>query len=268
MTSGNEKTRRPRPRPKTKPSLDVMVARGTGRVRTFKVSPRILLVALVFFMLYIPISVWVINDYLLMREQRKTEQEEISRLHTELDDARNKAFRYQQRVALLREQMQTDKTEPLKSAKDTPLSEGTPPMAAQETTGSQARLENTHRTILPPAADIKDLAVYREGENLRVVFKVVNLKDAGTLQGYAFVVALDPANPSHGLWSYPQAVLQEGIPVDHRNGFRFVIRNFKTITMTHGLGPGDDLPPVLRFLVYDTAGNLLRQEEVEVKPEG
>jgi hypothetical protein len=225
-------------------------------------------VALIFFMLYIPISVWVINHYLFMREQRKAEQGEISRLHTELDEARNTAFRYRQRVALLREQFQTDKTEALKSVKDTPHNGGSPPEAAQETTGSQTRLEKAHRTILPPAADIKDLAVYREGENLKVVFKVVNLKDVGTLEGYAFVVALDPENPSHGLWSYPQAVLQEGIPVDHRNGFRFVIRNFKTITMTHGLGPADDLPPILRFLVYDTAGNLLRQEEVEVKPEG
>jgi hypothetical protein len=231
-------------------------------------SPRILLMALIFFMLYIPISVLVINDYLMMREERKVEQGQISQLRIELDDAKKRIFRYQQRVALLREQIQTEKGESLESIKQIPRTQDSPPEAPQESTGGQPTYEESRRTILPPSADIKDLAVYREGENLKVVFKIVNLKDVGTLEGYVFVVALDPSNPSHGLWSYPQAVLQEGIPVDHRNGFRFAIRNFKTVTMTHGLGPEGDLPPILRFLVYDSSGNLLRQEEVEVKAEG
>ena len=98
--------------------------------------------------------------------------------------------------------------------------------------------------------------------------KIVNLKDVGSLDGYSFVVALDPANSPDGLWAYPQAVLQGGIPVDYRNGFRFTIRNFKSITMTHGLGPEGELPPILRILVYDRSGNLLRKEDMEVKAEG
>jgi hypothetical protein len=122
---------------------------------------------------------------------------------------------------------------------------------------------------MPPAADIKDLAIFREGEKLKVSLKIVNLKDAGTLEGYAFIMAIDPASSPQGLWSYPQAeLLRQGIPADYRNGFRFNIRNFKTITMTHELGPEGELPPILRILVYDGSGKLLRQEEVEVKDEG
>jgi hypothetical protein len=268
MTSDHAKTHRPRSKPRTKASLDVMVARGTGRVRTFKVSPRILLMGLIFFILYIPISVLVINDYLIEREQQAAQRGQVSRLRAELDDARKMIFRYQQQVAILREQVQTDKAEPTASIKEIARTQEPLPTAPQESTEDPSTSEEAPMTILPPAADVKDLAIYREGENLKVTFKIVNLKDVGSLEGYAFVVALDPANSPHGLWSYPQAVLQEGVPVDPQNGFRFAIRNFKAITMSHALGPEGDLPPILRILVYDRSGNLLRKEDMEVKPEG
>jgi hypothetical protein len=268
MTSGRDKTHRPRSKLRTNPSLDVMVARGPGRVRTFKMSPRILLMGLIFFLLYLPISVLVINDYLIGREEQEVQRHQVSRLRAELDDARKLIFRYQQQVALLREHVQTDKAEPVTSLKEMARAREPLPEAPKTSTPGQPTSDEAWRTVLPPAADIKDLAIYREGEDLKVIFKIVNLKDVGSLEGYVFVVALDPANSPNGLWSYPQAVLQDGIPVDPGNGFRFVIRNFKTITMTHGLGPEGDLPPILRILVYDRSGNLLRKEDMEVKPEG
>ncbi len=269
MTSDNTKIHRPSSKPRTNASLDVMVARGTGRVRTFRISPRILLVGLIFFILYIPVSVLVINDYLIVREKQEAQRGQVSDLRADLDDARKMIFRYQQQVAILREQVQTDKAEPpATSIKDIARTQAPLPTAPQESTEGPSTSEEAWRTILPPTADIKDLAIYREGENLKVTFKIVNLKDVGSLEGYAFVVALDPSNSPHGLWSYPQAVLQEGVPADPRNGFRFAIRNFKAITMSHGLGSQGDLPPILRILVYDRSGNLLRKEDMEVKAEG
>ena len=268
MTNGNAKTHRPRLKSRAKPSLDVMVARGTGRVRTFKISPRILLLGLIFFILYIPVSVLVINDYLIMREKQAAQRGQVSGLRAELDDARKMIFRYQQQVAMLREHIQTDKAEPLTSIKEIARAQAPPPVAPQESTEDPSTSEMTMKTILDTAADIKDLAIYREGENLKVTFKIVNLQEVGTLEGYAFIVALDPAKEDAGAWSYPQAVLQAGMPVDPQSGFRFSIRNFKTITMTHGLGPEGDWPPNLRILIYDRSGNLLRKEDVEVKAEG
>lgn len=268
MTSDRDKTHRPGSKPRTAPWLDVMVVRGTGRVRTFRISPRILLMGLIFFILYIPVSVWVINDYLIGREEQEAQRGEVSRLRAELNDARKMIFRHQQQVALLQEHVRTDKAEPVTSIKEIARPREPLPEASQESTAGQSSSEEAWRTILPPEADIKDLAIYREGATLKITFKIVNLKDVGSLEGYAFVVALDPANSPNGLWSYPQADLQEGIPVDPRNGFRFVIRNFKALTMSHGLGPEGDLPPILRILVYDRSGNLLRKEDMEVKPEG
>jgi hypothetical protein len=268
MSSGRDKTHRSKSRPRAAPWLDVMVARGTGRVRTFRVSSRVLLIGIIFFILYIPMSVLVINDYLIKRAEQQAQESQISRLRAELDDARKVIFRYQQQVAMLREHIQTDQAAPVTSIKEiTRKGEPLPP-APPEATEKPSATEGAWRTIPSPEADIKDLAVYREGENLKVTFKIVNLKDLGSLEGYAFVVALDSSDSQHGLWSYPQSVLQEGLPVDPRIGFRFTIRNFKTISMSHGLGPEGDLPPILRILVYDRSGNLLRREDMEVKAEG
>ncbi len=268
MTNGREKTHRPRPKPRTTPRLDVMIARGSGRVRTFRLSPRILLMGFIFLVLYIPISVMIINQYLIGRTEQTAQRDQISSLQAELDDAKKIIFRYEQQVAMLREHIQTDKTEPLTPIKETGPERRSLPPAPQALTDGPPISEMGGRTVLPPAADIKDLAIYQDGEILKMTFKIVNLKDVGSLDGYAFVVALDPAISPDGLWAYPQAVLQGGIPVDYRNGFRFTIRNFKSITMTHGLGPEGELPPILRILVYEQSGNLLRQEEVEVKPDG
>jgi hypothetical protein len=268
MTSGNAKTHRPRSKPRPNPLLNIMVARGTGRVRTFRISPRILLMGLIFFILYIPISVLVINDYLILREEQAARRGEVSRLRAELDDARKMVFRYQQQVAMLREHVQNDKAEPVTSIKEIARTQTPPPAVPQESTEDPSTSEMAGKTILDAAADIKDLAIYREGGNLKVTLKIVNLRETGTLEGYAFIVALDPAKEDPGSWSYPQAVLQAGMPVDHRSGFRFSIRNFKTITMTHRLGPEGDWPPMLRILIYDRSGTLLRKEDVEVKADG
>jgi hypothetical protein len=269
MTSGNAKTHRPRSKPRTHPSLDVMVARGTGRVRTFRISPRILLMGLIFFILYIPISVLIINDYLSVRQEQEMQRDQVSRLQAELDDARKMIFRYQQRVAILREHVQTDKAEPpVTSIKEIARTREPIAAAPQEPAENPFPSEMAGKTILDGLADIKDLAIYREGGNLKVTFKIVNLRETGTLEGYAFIVALDPGKEDPGAWSYPQAALQAGMPVDHRSGFHFAIRNFKAITMTHGLGPQGDWPPILRILIYDRSGNLLRKEDMEVKAEG
>ena len=223
---------------------------------------------LIFLILYIPISVMIINRYLIGLPEQAAQRGQVSSLQAELDEARKMIFRYQQQVVMLREHIQTEATEPLSSIKETGHEGGPLPKSPQTLTEDSSTSEIMGRTVLPPIADIKDLAIYQEGELLKMTFKIVNLKDVGTLEGYAFVVALDSANSPDGLWAYPQVALQGGIPADYRNGFRFVIRNFKTITMTHGLGPEGELPHNLRILVYDGSGRLLRQEEVEVKPEG
>lgn len=269
MTNGREKTHRPRPKPRTTPWLDIMVARGSGRVRTFRISPRILLMGFIFLVLYIPITVMITNQYLIGRTEQAAQRDQNSSLQAELDDAKKMIFRYRQQVAMLREHIQTDKAEPpVTSIKEIARTREPAPAVPQESTEDPSTSEETVRTILPPAADIKDLAIYQDGEILKMTFKIVNLKDVGSLDGYAFVVALDPAHSPDGLWAHPQAVLQGGIPVDYRNGLRFVIRNFKSITMTHGLGPEGELPRILRILVYDRSGNLLRKEDMEVKAEG
>jgi len=222
----------------------------------------------IFLMIYVPVSVLVINDYLIMREEQKAQRGHVSRLRAELADAKKRIFRYQQQVSILREHLQTDKTESSTSVKEMPLTQPSPQKTRQESNGYPALSEDPWKTVMPPAADIKDLAVFREGERLKVSFKIVNLKDVGALEGYAFVVALDPASSPQELWSYPQTeLLPEGVPADHGTGYRFLIRNFKSITMTHELGQEGGLPPILRILVYDGSGKLLRQEEVEVKAE-
>ena len=67
----------------------------------------------IFLVLYIPISVMIINQYLIGRTEQAAQRDQISSLQAELDDAKKMIFRYQQQVAMLREHIQTDKAEPL-----------------------------------------------------------------------------------------------------------------------------------------------------------
>jgi len=80
----------------------VMVSKGVGKVRSFSLSPRILFVSLLFFVCYIIVSLFIINDYFDKRRANKAQLLKIERLQKEVENVRKHLYQSEQRVILLK----------------------------------------------------------------------------------------------------------------------------------------------------------------------
>jgi hypothetical protein len=108
--------------------------------------------------------------------------------------------------------------------------------------------------------------IRREPDGLTVKFKLTKVAAGETpISGYVQLIAEDRSTEPPRRWTYPYAVLQDGIPVDHRRGLSFRIQRFRPVSVKFGLDPDLDRPSTVRILVYDQLGARLLEREFPVR---
>jgi uncharacterized coiled-coil protein SlyX len=223
--------------------LTIMIFKKAGKVRTMKVSPRFLLGAFLFLLVYIVATIIATNAYFDASRVTKMQMSNIATLSGELAKTREVLERSRQHIALLNEYLKEEK-------------EQTPePMSTVDYTESS----------FPKVVDINDLKVKRDRSALQVNFKIVNTQpEEEPIGGYIFVLASVKGAEKSEVWVYPSAPLKNGKPVEYRRGHRFFIQRFKTVTGNYTLNKAIDDPLILEILVYDRNGELILKKVVEV----
>ncbi len=270
-----------RKKPHDEDRLTIMIIRSLGRVRSFKISPHILFWAILFFILYIPFSVFIINNYVELRRSNRTQSGKIDRLEKEAINGQKNLRRFQQQVTLLEDYIRhmEEPQEPQKSQKEKsapPKIEDTKEKAAsrkveiirEATVISDAEspaVESDEGMKPIGAVDIEDMVIQKEGERMNVEFKLINKNPRETaVGGYIHLIAMgnDPNPPPE--WTFPRVQLEEGIPVNFRRGQLFLIQRFKPVQGRFYLTPNSEPPTALKVLVYDQSGLLILEREFEV----
>ncbi len=266
--------------------LTIMIMRSLGRVRSFKISPQIVFWAILFFILYIPFSVYIINNYIGLYRSNRTQSTKIGQLEKEVIEGQKKLGRFRQHVTLLEDYIRhleepqkksvTRKDEHTKERIATRTIEHTKEKSAarkieiirEETVRSDAETVAVNREEeMEPigAVDIKDMIIQKEGSRMSVEFKLVNMNPGETaVGGYIHLIAMgtDPNPPPE--WTFPRVQLEEGIPVNFRRGQLFLIQRFKPVQGRFYLAPNSETPTALKVLVYDQSGLLILEREFEV----
>jgi hypothetical protein len=223
--------------------LTIMIFKKVGKVRAFKVSPRFLLWALLFFLFYIVGTILMTNAYFDAYRTNRVQSKTITTLTSELAKTKKDLERSKQHIALLDEYIGEDK-------------ELTPePMSGVDYTESS----------FPKSVDIDDLKAARDGSTLHVSFKIFNKQtNEGPIGGYIFVLASVKDSEKSEVWIYPSTLIKDGVPVDYRKGTRFFIQRFRTVTGTYTLNKVIDGPLMLQILVFDRNGRLTLRKVIEV----
>jgi len=113
--------------------VTVMIMRSVGRVRSFKISPRIVFWASIFVVVYISLSAYFTTEYIkyfYIHHEDSTQNDEIKRLEGDLLKNRKEYLRSKQHLALLEDYIQNlekrmeQEKEPLK---DQDIKEPEPP---------------------------------------------------------------------------------------------------------------------------------------------
>lgn len=276
-----------------------MVMRSLGGVRSFKISPVLIVWSLLFFIAFTIVSIFAINGYLNLRRLTAAQERQLGALAEKSNADLRDLQKARQRIALLREYIRDiekprkeerepvtkNKPEPPPEKKREPAPEEkpepavapqpkektvpqpqTPQTAPQEQQGQKE--EPPAQKEEPPAAlvDIRDLEMRKEGDLLMVDFKLVNL-DSGekAVGGYVHTIAnIEVSAPLQQL-SYPVEKLKEGMPVNYRRGQPFLIQRFRPMKARFDLTNTAQPPSSIRFIVYDQSGKLMLEKAFEVK---
>ncbi|MBW2064536.1 MAG: hypothetical protein JRJ03_06335 [Deltaproteobacteria bacterium] len=236
--------------------LTILVIGSVGKVRSFKIFPSVIYAAIVFLVIYIPLTIYVTNKFFSLRDSNRILSKEIERLERELVRDKRALQKTYQRVAILEDYINN-----LEAREK----EGKKPEPARILEGAGAAGTKTVEKTISDLVDIKDMVIQKEGFRMTVNFRVVNLKEGeNPVGGYVHIMAKSKDGTFPKEWTFPREDLQNGIPLSFRRGQLFLIQRFKPIRGIIDLNAEDEPPTAIKVMVYGQSGELLLEREYEV----
>jgi len=250
-------------KPRKDDPITIMIMRNVGKVRSFKIDPLFLYLLAIFILLNISATIYFGNRFFELRHIGAMQSEKIQQLEAEASKNLKTIHRNKQHVAILEEYIRNlEAPQEGKTTADTSIflqqksAEPNPPKATER------RMPEREST---PVVDIQDVAIKKEGSELKVNFRVVNLRELDNpIGGYIHMIAVGKDGYSSSAWTFPNEKLRDGLPVDFRSGQLFLIQRFKPIEGKFYLSEYADPPSTVKILVYNQTGILLLEKEFEV----
>lgn len=243
----------------------VMIMGNLGRVRSFEVSPRIVFWTALFFILYIPISVFFINRYFVLRSVHNNQSTKLSLLEKETARDQKALLRSREHIAFLEEYVNSLEKGKEKDSQttgtETPQTAASGMVAVNTTKAEQPLSKNAG------IVSIENMVITKDDSRIEVEFKLVNTQQGEeAVGGYVHIIArAEGDNPQ--LWTFPYERLVNGFPENYRRGQLFLIKWFKPVQGRFDLPPRSDPPSSIKILVYDQSGILILEDVFEVKNE-
>lgn len=241
-----------------------MVMGRVGKVRSFKISPAVLLWFALFLLVYLPVSVFVVNRWVDLRREAKKQEVEIERLELALASSERSLFKFKQHVTLLEGYITSLE-----------LEERQPAVEKAEEAGERGQedLEESQVEAGTPQPEpggnlvgIERMAMERKGNTLEVNFNLVNVTEGEEpVSGYVHILATGEEHGSSWWETYPRGEVSEGFPKSYRVGQPFIIQRFKPIRGRFDIRSGRGGPESIRVVVYGDSGRLIYHQDFEVK---
>ena len=240
-------------------SLTVMVMGKVGKVRSFRLSRRLLFWALLFFAAYLPFSAYVGNRYIELSHTNKSRQDKIERLEKDLSRSTAALSRSREHIFFLEDYIfQMEIRDERASQPARPRAKRTDDVAPGP---AASKVQDKEKEIV----SVEDLVMEKQAGVLDVGFKIVNLLPGDiTVGGYVHMAAKEEGGAARPEWTYPQVKRADGLPRNFRQGQMFLIQRFKPMGGKLPIGSGPDAPAMLEILVYDQAGGIMLQKEYRI----
>lgn len=246
-------------------SFSVMIVRGSGKVRSFNISSRLLFWATVVFVLYLVFSTVAITRYFGELRSNTVQLDLLQQLQNEIEDTKRALYRARQRLKFLEDYIgnsggkQENQVESPGSEIINPVP--TNPVIQEETLERPDEADPAESVV-----DIKNLTTKRREGKLSVEFRLVKIRpDRDQIKGYIFMIAANSESDPPQLWTYPKAALKNGEPVNYKHGEFFKVRNYRIIRGKYFLDSETETPSFLKILVYDESGELLLKKEFAIE---
>ena len=238
--------------------LTIMIMGPSGGMHSFKVSKCIIICTLLFFLLYIPGSVLLINQYFNLTRRFADQTETIENLQVELAD---KKIGFRQKAQ--HEENLIDLENFRQGLLD--FDEDILPVEEEHSILDD---EISINVVKPFMTDISDLIIDRGEDSVSIKFKLLNKRNDGNpVEGYIHIIGFGKAPDPPADWNYFNNNFSNELPVDYRRGLGFLIQRFKPYERMFRQISGGELPYEIRVVVYDKSGNLIYVNNFEVPDE-
>jgi hypothetical protein len=228
--------------PKNKERLTIMIFKRVGKVKTFKISSSFLLWVSLFFAFYIVTTIFFTNLFIDYYHRNRILTDENAELRAMLMKTKRSLDESKQHIALLNDYIAEKK---------------------DQSSESPATIDHAESS-LPKLVDIDELKIERNESTVHIDFKIMNKQSNDEpIGGYIFIFARIKDSEKSEVWVYPNSQLEEGLPVNYRNGLRFFIQKFKLISSTYKIKNAVNSPLILEILVYDRDGEIILKKSVE-----
>jgi hypothetical protein len=242
MNPTNKRKKHIRRRSKNKERLTVMIFKSVGKVRTFKISPHFLLWVSLFFVFYIVATIFLTNVFISSYKKDRILADENAELRAMLIKTKKSLEESKQHIALLDDYITQKKDQNPRFPETVDHAESS----------------------LMTLVDIDELKIERNKSTINVDFRIINKQlNEEPIGGYIFVCARIKDSDKSEVWVYPNSQLKDGLPVNYRNGQRFFIQRFKSISSTYTLSNSINRPLIFEIFVYDRNGTLILRKIVE-----
>jgi hypothetical protein len=221
-------------------------------------------VTLIFFLIYLPGSVYIINQFLDLRFTRTMQTDMIRQQEEAAVKNQDLIRRSEEKISFLQDYLRNLENQP-EPGKIPPLDPES--LRAGRPGFAQGGVSEGERPPQRPPeyVAIEDLSIKRQGSQVAIRFRLINVQsDDEPTGGYVHLIARDTRPGSIKEWASPREPLQDGFPTDYRRGRLFLIKNYKLIHGRFDLSPDRESPAAIKVLVYNHAGQLILEEEFEV----
>jgi hypothetical protein len=252
-----------KPKPSHTPDLSVVIVREVGKVHTFKVSSRILLWSSIFFALFIIASVVVINRYFHELMANKSQSGELKRLQHEIEYNKRALYRSEQHLALLEDylfHLHAGNHAPQEAGQVEDMNVKGATVAAQG-----ERDKTAEKGPKGPLLEVRGLVLRRTGTKTTIDFRLVNMDpERAPANGYVHIIAMDKESDPPHCWAYPKEALRDGLPINHKGGQEFQVKQVKIIRASYAFDEKTVSPSSVKVLVYNKPGELICERQFEL----
>lgn len=231
----------------------LMIIRGAGKLRSFRMSPPVFYGGLILLTLCIIASILFIHLYFGTVQVTRDQSRRLAVLQGDIRDTREALQGAKERLELLEGHIANGTGDLGQDAQST-----IPGRERSTLMGGVAQMLQKGSVL-----DVQRFTARKKGLDLKIRFRLVNIDpDNRAIRGYVVMIGINTQSDPPLYCTYPKLALKKGVPVNFEDGEYFKIRNYRTIRGRYSLEPGTSAPGFIKILAYDEAGRLIMKKEM------
>ena len=231
--------------------LNILIFKQLGKVWSFNISFKILLGAVIFFIIFSLSSIYIVKCYVELLFQNSNTSNELISVKKELKKTKSGFNHAALQIKLLQNAVNDLSSRPIKQI--------------EKDTLKNKRGKKQAGLSPKDSLTIKNVIILKKDNTLKINFHLFNLSKTKKIKCYLHLIAFGKDTQTIRYLSDPAKKLHNGAPKDYKLSQTTVVRKYIVITREFPCKDIDTLINRLKVIIYNQSGSLILEKEFEIK---